>query len=99
MNKCKVKILRDFIAVQDVAAPDNSSRVIEVVRFDDRLKKGKVVAKGTGVLTANGQQHPIEIELGDLVVFDKTNCREVVHGGEKYFILNELSVLAILLDE
>ena len=95
---CKIRVLRDFIAVQEVASPENPSKLIEIVRSVDPLKRGTVVAKGTGVLTASGNAHPIEVDLGDMIVFDPRNAVEVVHDNEKYYVLNELSIRAVLLN-
>lgn len=90
-----IKVLRDFVAVQRTEQPKTG--LIEIVRVDERLLTGRVVQVGTGVLAPNGEQHPIEVKVGDEVVFDKMNAREINHKGEKYLIVNELSILAILL--
>ena len=43
------------------------------------------------------KSHPIEVDVGDIVLFDKTNAIEIIHENQKYFILNELSIRAVLL--
>jgi co-chaperonin GroES (HSP10) len=92
-----LKVLRDFIAVEIIESPLQSS-VIEIVRFDERLKYGIVKEVGTGVLAPNGECHPIEVKVGDTIVFDKMNSRDIVtKKGKKFTIVNELSVLAVLL--
>ena len=93
-----IKVLRDFIAVQEMQDSEKEQSIIKIVRLnDDRLRRGTVVAVGTGVLTANGQSHKIEVEVGEKVLFDRTNAIEVVHENQKYWILNELSVRCVLL--
>jgi co-chaperonin GroES (HSP10) len=97
MTPCTIKVLRDFIAVRLVAPPQPNPNAIQIIRAHDPLMTGEVVAIGTGVLTANGQRHPIEVKPGDLIKFDKANSIEVEHKGEKYLVLNELSIRAVLL--
>lgn len=94
--KANIVVLRDFLAVQEVKETDSPSSVIQVVRNDQRIKKAKVVAIGTGVLTASGTKHPLECKVGDLVVFDHQAGREITHKGEKFLVINELSIFAIL---
>jgi co-chaperonin GroES (HSP10) len=99
-NKVAIRVLRDFIAVQEVKATDKEASVIEIVRLgDDRMKKGVVVAVGSGCITANGQSHKIEVDVGEVVFFDTTNSQQLNHAGQKYYILNELSVRAVLLPQ
>lgn len=92
-----IKVLRDFVAVQQVKKPEEHVGLIQIVRLSDRLAHGVVVAKGTGVLTQNGQAHEIEVNIGDTIVYDTHSAREVQNKGEKYSIVNELSILCVLL--
>lgn len=94
-NTGKIRVLRDFVAIKKVDPPKTG--LIEVVRTDERLLQGIVMEVGSGVLAPNGEQHPIEVQIGDHVMFDKLNAVVVEHKGEKFFIVNELSIRVILL--
>lgn len=93
----ELRTLRDFIAVQKVDLKDPGTGLVQIVRFHETLCTGIVCQTGTGVLTANGQSHPLEVSVGDTIVYDQRNAREVTtRNGNKYFIVNELSVLCVL---
>jgi len=96
-KKVNIRVLRDFVAVQPIKKPEEHVGLIQIVRLSDRLAHGIVVAKGTGVLTQNGEAHEIEVNIGDRIVYDTLSAREVQNEGEKYFIVNELSILCVLL--
>lgn len=62
----------------------------------EKPQKGKVVAVGKGKTLENGQKVPLEVKVGDMVIFSKYAGTEVKLDGEKYLILTESDVLAIL---
>lgn len=62
----------------------------------EKPQKGKVVAVGKGKTLENGQKIPLEVKVGDMVIFSKYAGTEVKLDGEKYLILTESDVLAIL---
>jgi len=62
----------------------------------EKPQKGKVMAVGSGRLLDNGEKAPLEVKEGDEVIFSKYAGTEVKLEGEKYLILSENDVLAIL---
>jgi chaperonin GroES len=62
----------------------------------EKPQKGKVVAVGSGTLLDNGQKVPLEVKVGDTVIFSKYAGTEVKLDDEKYLIISEKEVLAIL---
>lgn len=62
----------------------------------EKPQKGKVVAVGSGRLLDNGKKAELEVKVGDTVIFSKYAGTEIKLDGEKYLILSESDVLAIL---
>ncbi len=62
----------------------------------EKPQKGKVIAVGQGRILENGQRVPLEVHVGEVVIFSKYSGTEVKLEGEKYLILTEGDVLAIL---
>ncbi|MCD6426759.1 MAG: co-chaperone GroES [Caldisericaceae bacterium] len=62
----------------------------------EKPQKGKVVAVGSGRLLDNGKKVELEVKVGDTVIFSKYAGTEIKLDGEKYLILSESDVLAIL---
>jgi chaperonin GroES len=62
----------------------------------EKPQQGEVVAVGPGKLTDEGQRLPMEVKVGDKVLYGKYSGTEVTIGDEQYLILRESDVLAIL---
>jgi chaperonin GroES len=58
-------------------------------------REGEVLAVGPGRLLENGKRAPMEVSVGDVVVYAQYGGTEVTVDGEDYVILDEGSVLAI----
>jgi chaperonin GroES len=58
-------------------------------------REGEVLAVGPGKLLDNGQRAPMEVKVGDVVLYSEYGGTEVTVDGEDYVILDESSVLAI----
>ncbi len=63
-----------------------------------RPREGEVLAVGPGKLLDSGQRAPMEISVGDVVVYTEYGGTEITVGDEDYVILDEGSVLAISTD-
>jgi chaperonin GroES len=61
-------------------------------------REGEVLAVGPGRLLDSGQRAPMEVSVGDVVVYAQYGGTEVTVAGEDYVILDEGSVLAIKAD-
>ncbi|EFQ24126.1 co-chaperone GroES [Aminomonas paucivorans] len=58
--------------------------------------EGEVVAVGTGKVLDNGQKLPMEVKVGNRVIYSKYSGTEVKFDGEDYLILSERDVLAVV---
>jgi chaperonin GroES len=61
----------------------------------EKPAKGEVVAVGPGKYE-EGKRIPMQVKIGDTVLFSKYGYDEVKIGEQEYYILSESSVLAIL---
>ena len=61
----------------------------------EKPSKGEVVAVGPGKFD-DGERVPMQVKVGDTVLFSKYGYDEVKVEGEAYYILSESSVLAIV---
>jgi chaperonin GroES len=58
--------------------------------------KGEVLAVGSGVRDDKGDIHPLDVKVGDCVLFAKWGGTEVKLDGEEYVILKESDILGIV---
>jgi chaperonin GroES len=62
-------------------------------------REGEVLAVGPGKVLENGQRAPMEVKVGDVVVYSEYGGTTIEIGKDEYVILDEGSVLAIKTEE
>ena len=62
----------------------------------DATKTAKVVAVGEGIRTLNGELVAPSVKAGDTVLVESHAGIEVKDGEEKYLVVNEANILAIV---
>lgn len=65
----------------------------------EKPQEGKVVAVGKGRVLEDGSVRPLEVKVGDTVLFAKYSGSEVTHDAKEFMILREDDVLAVLKDK
>lgn len=61
----------------------------------EKPSEGTVVAVGTGRILDNGTKVPVEVKIGDKIIYSKYGGTEVKIDDEEYVILAERDILAI----
>lgn len=62
----------------------------------EKPQHGEVLAVGPGALTEDGRRLPMDVKVGDRVLFAKYAGTEVKIGEEEYLILRQSDILAIV---
>jgi len=62
----------------------------------EKPQEAKVVAVGPGKVTDDGKVQPIDVKVGDTVVFGKYSGTEVKVDGDELLIIREDDVLGVL---
>ncbi|HCA40577.1 MAG TPA: co-chaperone GroES [Aminobacterium sp.] len=62
----------------------------------EKPQEGEVIAIGTGKVLENGQKLPLEVKVGDRIIFSKYAGTEIKLDGEEFVIFSERDVLAIV---
>jgi chaperonin GroES len=62
----------------------------------EKPQQGEVIAIGSGKIKEDGDRLPLDVKVGDLILFGKYTKQEVTVEGEDYLILREDEVLAVL---
>jgi len=62
----------------------------------EKPQEGEVVAVGSGRVLENGQKLPLEVKVGEKVIFSKYAGTEVKVDDEEYLILSERDILAVV---
>ena len=93
-----IRPIGDRIAVRPVAAEETTkSGIVVPGSAQEKPHQGEVVAVGSGyVAQATGQRIPLEIKVGDKVVYGKHAGIEVKFDGEELVLLTENDVLVVI---
>ena len=62
----------------------------------ERPAQGKIIAVGPGLLRESGELEPTSVEVGEEVYFSKYAGEEVEYEGNKYLILDDDDILAVI---
>lgn len=94
----RVKPLRDFIVVAKPVEEEKteSGLIYKPATADSKIVKSTVLGVGSGRLTSDGKVVPLEVQAGDVVVFNKNYATELTEAGQTVLLLREEQVLAVL---
>ncbi len=94
----KLKPLYDKIVVKRFEEQEQKtpSGIIIPDSAKEKPQMGEVVAVGEGKLLNNGQTVPPKVKEGDVVIFGKYAGTEVELEGEKYLVMSEDEILAVV---
>ncbi|PIU57874.1 MAG: co-chaperone GroES [Deltaproteobacteria bacterium CG07_land_8_20_14_0_80_38_7] len=62
----------------------------------EKPQEGKVIAVGNGKLLDTGKNQPLDVKIGDKILFSKYAGNEIKINGEEYSIMREDDVLGIV---
>ena len=62
----------------------------------EKPQEGKVIAAGIGARDDKGNKIPMEVKVGDVVLYSKYSGTEVKIDGEEHLIIRESDVLAVV---
>lgn len=96
-SKQSLRPLGDKVVVEVIDEPQTTaSGLVLPDTAKEKSQRGKVVAVGSGKLLDNGTREPIEVKVGDTVLFAKYGGTEVELGGQELMILSQRDIHAIL---
>ena len=96
-TKVAIKPLEDriVISIKD-AETTTASGIVIPDTAKEKPQEGTVLAVGPGRIDDKGNRVPIDVKVGDTVIYSKYGGTEVKWGGEEYLVLSARDVLAII---
>lgn len=95
--KLKIKPVGDRILVQSVEGKEQvRGGVIIPDRAKEKSQEAKIVALGTGTTAKDGTTPAFEVQVGDTVLLGRSAGSEVTLDSEKYTLVREDDILAII---
>lgn len=91
-----LKPLGDRVIVEPAAKEEKTaSGIVLPDTAKEKPQEGIVIAVGTGRLE-DGKRVPLDVEVGNKVIFSKYAGTEVKYGEKEYLIMRESDILAII---
>jgi len=95
--KLQLKPLADRVVVKKLEAEDKTAGGIVLPdTAKEKPQQGEVLAVGAGRYDEKGARQPMEVKVGDKVLFAKYSGTEVKIDGVEYLIMAERDLLAII---
>jgi chaperonin GroES len=94
-TKVNIKPLEDRVVVQANETTTASGLVIPDTA-KEKPQEGTVIAVGPGRIDDNGNRVPLDVNVGDVVVYSKYGGTEIRYGGEDYLVLSARDLLAVV---
>jgi len=95
--KMNLKPLGDRVIVRPLPSEEvTRGGVILPDTAKEKPQQGEIVAVGSGRLLDSGEKVPMEVKVGQRVLYGKYSGTEVKLEGEEYLIIKESEVLAVL---
>jgi chaperonin GroES len=92
-----IKPLEDRIVVKAIEAENTTASGLVIPdTAKEKPQEGEVLAIGPGRVDDNGNRVPLDVSVGDKVIYSKYGGTEVKYGGDELLILSARDVLAVV---
>jgi len=92
-----LKPLADRLVVEPIEQEEvTAGGIILPETAKEKPQQGKVIAAGPGRTDEDGERIPMEVSVGDKVLYAKYSGTEIKLDGKKVLILRESDILAIV---
>jgi len=93
----KIRPLQDRVIVKRVEEEDKTKGGIIIPdSAKEKPMEGKVIAVGKGKVLEDGKIHPLDVKVGDRVLFGKYSGTEVKIDEEEHLIMREDDILGVI---
>jgi chaperonin GroES len=93
----KFKPLRDRVFVRYSSEEEKTSGGLFIPdTAKEKPQKGTVVAVGPGRITDDGKLQPVEVKVGDTILFEKYSGSKISIDEEEFLIIREEDILGLI---
>ncbi len=89
--------LHDRVVIKRIEEEERSAGGIIIPdTAKEKPMEGEVVAVGPGARSEDGKLHPLDVKVGDRVLFGKWSGTEVKIDSEEYIIAKESDIMGVI---
>ena len=93
----KLRPLGDRVVIQPTPREEmTKSGIVLPDTAKEKPQEGTVLAVGPGRIDDKGNRVPVDVKVGDTVLYSKYGGTEVKYAGEEYLVLSARDVLAVI---
>ena len=91
------KPLQDRVLIRRLAQEEKTAGGIIIPdTAKEKPAEGEVIAVGPGLRSEDGKLHPLDVKIGDRILFGKWSGSEVKIDGEELIIMKESDILGVI---
>ena len=92
-----IKPLEDRIVIRQVEAEQTTASGLVIPdTAKEKPQEGEVIAVGPGRVDDNGHRIPVDVKVGDVVIYSRYGGTEVKYDGQEFQILSSRDVVAVV---
>ena len=92
----KFRPLHDRVLIKVLESEEKTSGGIIIPdTAKEKPQEGEIVAVGPGAMNDSGKLAPMDVKVGDIVLFGKWSGTEVKIDGKEYSIMKESDIMGI----
>ncbi|WP_116246067.1 co-chaperone GroES [Nocardiopsis sp. FIRDI 009] len=96
-TKTVLKPLEDRVVVKTLEAEQTTASGLVIPdTAKEKPQEGEILAVGPGRLDDKGNRVPMDVNVGDVVLYSKYGGTEVKYDGDEYLVLSARDILAVV---
>ena len=97
MAKTKFRPLHDRVVVRRVESEERTAGgIILPDTAQEKPSEGEIIAAGNGARDESGKLVPLDVKVGDRILFGKWSGTEVKLDGEDVLIMKESDIMGVI---
>ena len=93
----KIRPLQDRVIVKRIAEEEKTTGgIISPDTAKEKPQEGKIIAVGKGKANDDGKVFPLDVKVGDKILFGKYSGSEIKLNGEEHLIMREEDILGVV---
>jgi len=93
----KIRPLHDRVVIRRMEEETTSAGGIVIPdSATEKPAQGEIIAVGNGKITDSGDVRPLDVKVGDKVMFGKFSGTEVKIDGEELLVMREEDIVAVI---
>lgn len=90
-----IQPLREYVLLEKIAKEQKVGSIIIATKKEEENDKAVVVAVGSGQIS-DGKVIPIDVKVGDTVLFKKYSTTEYEEDNKKYLLIKNQDIIAVI---